>query len=386
MHLANRPGNKKNKMEKLKNKIIKKKKGRKEDKVKHEVASLEAAHVINNETEHKICEGDLISTTSVDEGGLLLASSENEANLESTEGTEGGKKKFRFYAKQLFLTYPRINLKAIHNNEQREELLNLYVQLENKMKKRNVNIEKYILGIEAHVDGTPHLHIYLRLTRKLSISDPHELDLLLEKKVCHGNYQGVKSRESVIDYITKYNNFVTNMDIREGREITFREKLVELVRQRGLKEALEELTRVNDAKLITKEFKSIVSNLTLYDEFIHPKYEKPVYDLETFMYPKGVLEWLQKESASKTLVLTGPSGVGKTEGLLALLDHLGVYRITEKNQLKDIPSNAKAILMDDLDFQKFSWEELIHLFEVRRKGTIRVLYGVAILDSGLIRI
>ena len=78
-----------------------------------------------------------------------------------------------------------------------------------------------------------------------------------------------------------------------------------------------------------------------------------VYDVESFEVPPKVEEWLENGKEKKTLVLTGPTGTGKTEMMKSLLakkyGRENVLRITNKEGLKRYDeSKHKALILDDL--------------------------------------
>jgi len=50
---------------------------------------------------------------------------------------------------------------------------------------------------------------------KVSISDQSFLDIHYEGRKYHGNYQGVRSNEKVLKYVTKDGNFISSKPIEE---------------------------------------------------------------------------------------------------------------------------------------------------------------------------
>ncbi len=63
-----------------------------------------------------------------------------------------------------------------------------------------------------------------------------------------------------------------------------------------------------------------------------------------FNYPDELLHWFSFEKDEKTLFLTGPSGTGKTEGLINLLKDFNPILITDINALKDLKPENKVML------------------------------------------
>lgn len=107
---------------------------------------------------------------------------------------------------------------------------------------------------------------------------------------------------------------------------------------------------------------------------------------ENFEYPKELLEWYGKYRDIFTLFLTGPSGVGKTEGIIALLKDLNPLLITDINSLKYLSSNHKAIIFDDINWSKIEREDKIHLLEKVREVDIKIIYQVIRIPADLTKV
>jgi hypothetical protein len=99
---------------------------------------------------------------------------------------------------------------------------------------------------------------------------------------------------------------------------------------------------------------------------------------------------LWPDTHKPALVLTGPSGTGKTEGILALLTARyapqSVLRATERNTLREINSKTRLILLDDINIRGFTREEAIHLFETRQAGSLRILHRAVELPAQVNRV
>lgn len=74
------------------------------------------------------------------------------------------KLKFRLQARQIFLTYSQCDLP-------KRELLEF---LQSKL-----SVDRYIIAVEKHEDGRPHLHAYLKLAKKCDIKNQNWLDCLV---------------------------------------------------------------------------------------------------------------------------------------------------------------------------------------------------------------
>lgn len=105
-----------------------------------------------------------------------------------------------------FLTYPKCGWS-------KEDVL---VALQDRMHQFQLIIEEYIICEEKHKDGSPHLHAFLKLDRKVRLKgDRFDIEILGEKK--HGDYEPAKSWNSVKKYIVKGDpktaNYIANFDV-----------------------------------------------------------------------------------------------------------------------------------------------------------------------------
>ena len=107
---------------------------------------------------------------------------------------------FRLSTKTLFLTYPQCPI------EKEDALQQLQWILPNQ-------ITEYVVARENHEDGNHHLHVFLRLDRKCETRNSRFFDLTGEDRTYHGNYQGARSIKAVIKYVTKYQDYLTNMEL-----------------------------------------------------------------------------------------------------------------------------------------------------------------------------
>jgi len=104
---------------------------------------------------------------------------------------------FRLRAKHLFLTYPRCPMPP-------QEALALF------RAKPGIDIDRYLICVEDHADGTPHLHVYLGLKGPIDTTNQNFFDLQGEA-LYHGNYQAARSAANVIRYVKKDGVFITNL-------------------------------------------------------------------------------------------------------------------------------------------------------------------------------
>lgn len=70
------------------------------------------------------------------------------------------------------------------------------------------DIVEYVICEEEHEDGSPHLHAFVKLAKKIRFSQA-AFDLLSH----HGHYEPAKSWAAVKRYVTKEDNYISNIDI-----------------------------------------------------------------------------------------------------------------------------------------------------------------------------
>lgn len=75
------------------------------------------------------------------------------------------------------------------------------------------NILEYVIGEEDHKDGTPHIHIHLKMAKTL-VCDCRFLDMYYEGKWYHGKLLAVKSIDGNIFYCGKGFNYLASFDLQ----------------------------------------------------------------------------------------------------------------------------------------------------------------------------
>ena len=99
-------------------------------------------------------------------------------------------------AKGWFLTYPKCPIK-------KEDALELL--------KATGKIKEYVICEEEHKDGSPHLHAYIKYTRKQTWNKT-KWDLL----TYHGNYGSERSYKGCLKYCKKKGDYISNIDIESA--------------------------------------------------------------------------------------------------------------------------------------------------------------------------
>lgn len=106
------------------------------------------------------------------------------------------------YAKGWFLTYPQCPVK-------KEDALTIL-----QTNDLPAEIEEYLIAEETHKDGSPHLHIFLKMSKRLRFKQIVKKFDLLEY---HGHYEPAKSWRAVEKYCSKEGNYITNINVEAAK-------------------------------------------------------------------------------------------------------------------------------------------------------------------------
>lgn len=109
---------------------------------------------------------------------------------------------FQINSSQLFLTYPQCKL------SKDEVLLQLLGKFPN-------NLFHYIIAHELHKNGDDHIHAYLKFSEPVRTKSSSFADLVHPdtQQVYHGNYQGCRSAKNVVKYVTKDEDYISDLDV-----------------------------------------------------------------------------------------------------------------------------------------------------------------------------
>lgn len=289
------------------------------------------------------------------------------------------KKEFRIRSKRFFLTYPKVidllNLEELFLESMREVF----------GKGTSMN---YIIVKEAHLDGTPHIHVYLEFEEKQCIYSREKLHVRLKDNdgkeyIQEGKYESVRNRRGVVAYVLKDTGcpYITNMTLPIVNGAVYsdpEEHLLAVLETQGLDAATDVL--ISEYKeLAARKASSIVRNLRTIDSILRRQNFKrsiQIRDISEFDVPEEILNWKTNLSDKTALILHGPSGTGKTEFCKSLFKsmNLEVIFIRDINALGklDIGENV-GLIFDDISLHNRTREELIHLFDLENHSQLRVL-------------
>ena len=205
-----------------------------------------------------------------------------------------------------------------------------------------------------------------------------------------GNLQTCRSYSKVQRYITKegLENVLSNVKLtEEGKFETEWDQALRMAEENGdVEGGLNLLRNVNPKFFLVNKARM---EQTLKEQAGKKKQALEIRPMSAFNYPKPLLETLSNLS-SHTIHITGPSGVGKTQAVLALLyglfgEELLYLRGIEK--LRDFDKIKHAIILfDDVDIRKLTREERLALLDRETPAEVRVLYKSVEIPASIMRV
>lgn len=266
---------------------------------------------------------------------------------------------FDLCSAQLFLTYPKCGLKP-------EVALGLLQEM--------VPIMDYIIAQEEHEDGTPHLHVYLKLEKKIRRSKPDCFDLKSEGECFHGNYQGCRSGFRVQKYCKKGGVFITNMKFNVLRAA------IVMAEAGDVKGAMDAVTEARPDMVLTGRDR-VLGSLRGFAEAAAEAKEEEEPEMVFINVPDVMATWRRHK---ETLWLMGATGLGKTEFALSLFEKPLLVR--HMDQLKALTPEHDGIVFDDVSLTHWPRTSAIHICDVKHKTGVNVKHGCVTLRKGLPRI
>lgn len=287
---------------------------------------------------------------------------------------------FRICAKKLYLTYSQVNKDMTSND--------VIQQLKSKDSLPDFD---YLVSRELHQDGGVHYHVLLAAEKKFDIKNANILDIQFLDENFHGNYKPVKHLAKVIAYICKQSDYVTSFEnIIDGKLVTLKQTLMRSADAEGISKTLLDFCSshtdkaFNSLGLINAQ-KFLEKKSFLEQEMQDEKVETPFRTTDFIMPPK-LQDWV--DNPVKTLVLTGPSGVGKTQFVLAFCKDKGLKPLFANNKqgLTRLKPQHNAIVLDDFDFGSFNEAELLAFTSTDVVKNLRVLYKEVRKKANLVQI
>jgi hypothetical protein len=291
-------------------------------------------------------------------------------------------KKFRLNAKKLYLTYSSLGVEAINL----EAVLNALSFI--------VQIDEYLLALELHKDSSYHVHVLLILNKKCNFSSANCLDIEIENKIRHGNYQSGKNIKALINYLVKNENYITNMkfDLINNKVVEPEEYVFIKGKELGINRALKNY-KDKYPERAHKKLSSLKTNLDLAEKIENNlnvdlnNIELKDFNLDKIERNSEFKQWL-KDEIRKTLILVGASGHGKSLLAKSIMKDLNIkyLRATHYQGLKNLNKEHQGFILDDAKLSFLSEAEIINLFDTNESADLRVLYGMTKKEKHLVQI
>lgn len=283
--------------------------------------------------------------------------------------TLNNKKDFRIQSKKLFLTYSQVQDR--YTKEELLEFLSLKCE-----------VKKYLICEEEHKTLGYHFHVYLELNKKCNVVNCKFFDF----KGHHGKYESCKNYYAAKKYITKDGNYITNIEDTSFNNYMMDAK--DLAKEGKIEEALfliidnypKEIKFLDRYKknfeLVYKMTRNINKNLNFKYPLSCFKYDEYKKDLEIF----------DKLKYQKSLYIYGGSGNGKTQFIKTYFSEYNPLRVGHMDKLKKLNYKNKCIIFDDMNFNHWFRESIIHLLTVDEDNDINVKCSMVTIPENTIKI
>lgn len=286
---------------------------------------------------------------------------------DSTNSSSIPSTNYRLNCVQVFLTYPQCPISP-------QECLDHLLRLPQAP-------DMWIVAQEKHQDSHHHLHVWMRRDKRFDTRNPRYFDLNdADGNVYHANCQAVRNQKAVTKYVTKENNFVTNLSEEDLQRLNSRTakgiyiSIIQMAKKGLAPEALAQLaTTPQGSRDVALHLTSLQRNLSS----LSPRLLNLAHQLDAF--PNfSKITW---DHASRTLLLTGRSNTGKTALAKALLPtalfvtHLDVLATYD-------PANYTGIIIDEMSLAHLPLETNIHLMDRPETRDIHVRYRTATIPRG----
>lgn len=236
-----------------------------------------------------------------------------------------------------FLTYPQCPADA------QSVLDDLKDSLANQ--KKPISILEYVICEEQHKDGSPHLHAFLKVDRRIHFKK-NLFDIIFEGETYHGNYQVAKSYMAVKKYVMKGPKYITNLNLKNLETKSGPKKIGPKELEMDPLEALEKGI-IGGLQLV-----NFVKNQNMYMLLKNKREAEKIKNF--FDLPKKRHRWIY-----------GPSNTGKTTGLRALI------AMDPQNWFQIPPNN---------DWAGYKSQRYLYMDEYKGKLTIQELNTIC--DGG----
>lgn len=259
---------------------------------------------------------------------------------------------FRLQGTNLFLTYPDCPISA--------------KDAEASVKRKLKHYEWSIWGNEIHLDGSPHLHAFVRLSKPCDMRTPTCLDIVGTGGVArHGNYQVARSPAGSLEYVVKDGQVECfNIDLGTARAM-----FTSAGRKRNATELImEELDKGKDITTVAFENPDHMTFIMLHKDKLETFYAHRILaqhrpqltfekaqpgSLSPMPWDLALCQWLnqnigQKRAFSqKQLWVHGPTKHGKTTLFMELSKLCRTYTVPKENFYDDYKDSLYDLVVFD---------------------------------------
>ena len=259
------------------------------------------------------------------------------------------------------------------------------------------NIEDFALSQELHKNGEPHIHAWIKLTKKLDTTNSTLLDLYGKDKFFHGKYENAKKDKSSLEYVLKNINegapYLASESIqlrlsKEGTLKSIERTMIDLAKKGQIKEALDLLEKEKPREFLHrhKSLRNSLADIALIESGL----AKPKFNLKDYHIDPDLLEILKNNPKNKTIVIIGEPGTGKTQFSITYLKevlNLNPLVINNIDSIRLFQEGVhNAIVFDDCaDWNYKDREEIIKLLDSEVSTTHNVKHGSISINKPTVR-
>jgi len=257
--------------------------------------------------------------------------------------------RFHMRAKAFFLTFPQAN--SIQLQQIFDHFKDSWEHQASRTKPQDVLVAK-----EAHADGTPHFHVFLRFPARIDILSANAFDF----QGHHCNAQSARSPKKVIQYCVKDGDFLSTFHVPIKK--TPKQILDESNNTREFIDAALEQGGWQTAR----SFQNIkkLAEYHFEEKQAESKVCQPVFDITSFVnVPDKIQEFIHNISERqpggrdrvKSLWIWGNTRLGKTALAESLGKHSRIANVWNFESL-DTTGTAQYLILDDISWDSWKYQ------------------------------